>query len=96
MKIGQWVTTKYMGKHACVGFITAIYPDFKRCKLRVTHCENHPQMKWLEIAFDDVIDSSNDYSAEELDSLIDLALATYDEGWFQELTNKRLRMINPF
>ncbi|MDF2910491.1 MAG: hypothetical protein K0Q56_1372 [Sporolactobacillus laevolacticus] len=86
MEVGQWVHTKYMGKHDCVGFVTSNYPDFKRCKIRVTKCENHPRMKWLEISYSDVIPDSPDFTRVELNSLIDLALATYDRDWFEELT----------
>ncbi|MCO7176545.1 hypothetical protein ACFP7A_11590 [Sporolactobacillus kofuensis] len=86
MEVGQWVHTKYMGKHDCIGFVTSVYSDFKRCKIRVTRCENHPRMKWLEIAFDDVIPEQNDLTRTELNCLIDLALATYDRDWFDKLT----------
>ncbi|MCO7126874.1 hypothetical protein NIE88_13965 [Sporolactobacillus shoreicorticis] len=85
MEVGQWIHTKYMGKHDCIGFITSIYPDFQRCKLRVTQCANHPRMKWLEISFDDVIHDNEDLTRTELNSLIDLALATYDKDWFEKL-----------
>ncbi|GAY75249.1 IDEAL domain-containing protein [Sporolactobacillus inulinus] len=86
MEMGQWVHTKYMGKHDCIGFVTSIYPDFKRCKLRVTQCENHPRMKWLEISFEDVLPNHDALTNQELNSLIDLALATYDKEWFEKLT----------
>ncbi|MFT8318233.1 MAG: hypothetical protein ABF651_08205 [Sporolactobacillus sp.] len=89
MKIGQWVHTKYMGKHECIGFVTAVYPDFKRCKLRVTRCAHYPHMKWLEIAYEDVLDDHYEMTPEELDHLIDLALATYDEKWFYDLVKRK-------
>ncbi|WP_100487824.1 hypothetical protein [Sporolactobacillus pectinivorans] len=85
MEVGQWVHTKYMGKHDCTGFVTAVFPDFKRCKLRVTTCENYPKMKWLEIAYEDAITDHYFYSMVEIKSLIDLALATYDKEWFHQL-----------
>jgi hypothetical protein len=85
MEVGQWIHTKYMGKHDCIGFVTSVYPDFKRCKLRVTQCENHPRMKWLEIAFGDIIPDSDYFTRTELESLIDLALATHDKDWFEQL-----------
>jgi hypothetical protein len=43
-------------------------------------------MKWLEISYSDVIPDSPDFTRVELNSLIDLALATYDRDWFEELT----------
>ncbi|MCL1630357.1 IDEAL domain-containing protein [Sporolactobacillus sp. CPB3-1] len=86
MEVGQWVYTKYMGKHDCIGFVTSVYPDFRRCKIRVTQCENHPRMKWLEISFEDILPEKYDFTRLELDSLIDLALATYDKDWFEQLT----------
>lgn len=85
MEVGQWIHTKYMGKHDCIGFVTSVYPDFKRCKLRVTQCENHPRMKWLEISYGDIIPDSDYFTRTELESLIDLALATYDKDWFEQL-----------
>jgi hypothetical protein len=85
MEVGQWIHTKYMGKHDCIGFVTSVYPDFKRCKLRVTQCENHPRMKWLEISFGDIIPDSDYFTRTERESLIDLALATYDKDWFEQL-----------
>ncbi|CAM3142400.1 hypothetical protein [Sporolactobacillus spathodeae] len=96
MKIGQWVHTKYMGKHECIGFVTAVYPDFKRCKLRVTRCDHYPNMKWLEIAFDDAIDEQWELSSEEFDHLIDLALATYDEDWFHNLVARKRRLFTNY
>ncbi len=88
MKIGQWVHTKYMGKHDCVGYVTRLFPDFKRCKLRVTQCPKFPRMKYLEIGYEDVISVQEDYTKTELESLIDLSLATYDREWFEQLTSR--------
>ncbi|WP_010630362.1 hypothetical protein [Sporolactobacillus vineae] len=86
MKIGEWVHTKYLGKHHCIGFITALYPGFQRCKLRVTQCDRYPGMKWLEISYDDVIgEKGYRFSPGEIDSMIDLALATRDRNWFENL-----------
>jgi hypothetical protein len=43
-------------------------------------------MKWLEIAYDDVIaEKGYRFSQGEIDSMIDLALATRDRNWFENL-----------
>ncbi|WP_223362563.1 IDEAL domain-containing protein [Sporolactobacillus terrae] len=48
-------------------------------------------MKWLEISFEDVLPNHDALTNQELKSLIDLALATYDKEWFERLTAMALK-----
>lgn len=95
--ISDWVQAKTENGELIHGFIETINHDHGIARIFVVKSDNEDSVGKpvvvRETALKKLPDTSFD-GAEEIKSLIDIALSTWDEQWFNELTGKWLLLEN--
>ncbi|WP_409254232.1 IDEAL domain-containing protein [Bacillus sp. SCS-153A] len=87
--IGEWVKAKTVDGELIIGYIEEVNEESKTAKIRAVQTEQEAIAgKTIEtlIRSVSVLPSTPASTKEDLVGLIDLALQTRDEKWFQELT----------
>ncbi|WP_407270920.1 IDEAL domain-containing protein [Radiobacillus sp. PE A8.2] len=89
--IGDWVKGKTKKGELIHGYLKHIDPTSLKAELKVVACDNERvigNIVHLDKSKIEKLESSFSWTAEQLKSLIDLALETNDREWFMRLTKE--------
>ncbi|MDC3417361.1 IDEAL domain-containing protein [Aquibacillus salsiterrae] len=101
MRVGDWVKGKTRKGELIYGYIVEkVEANATKVELKVIQCDNARivgNIVQLDRTTVERLDTTETFTHQQLEELIDLALKSRDEEWFMELTGqlKRRRHGNP-
>ncbi|ANY70513.1 hypothetical protein BBD42_02465 [Paenibacillus sp. BIHB 4019] len=97
IKPGDWMNGTTGNGELMLGFVESVDASHGTVRLYVTACDNELAIgRTITLAASQVnsLRSSPLYTVQQLTQLIDLALATNDEAWFNELSGMLITLNN--
>lgn len=89
VSVGDWVEIVNCVISGCTGFVLSRNSEAKGVKVQITRNQKGEEISgktWLDLS--QIIPYSTSIEEDDLYQLIDMALDTGDEAWFEFLTNR--------
>ena len=91
LEVGDWVRAKTTNGELIHGYLVKAHPEYSKAALKVIRSDNeHIIGSTLRLYKEDIIklDNRPKYTVKQLETLIDMALASKDKQWFIELSTE--------